>query len=118
MSHHRQFLSSIRNMKPELQSVDTFSAASAMEQDMSLDHISIGDGFVAIAGVFSDHAFLDYLNNQPTIDYVEENQIFKTTDINEERKIASGKSANWGLSRIRQREKGNLEEYDFDTNGG
>lgn len=118
MQHHRQFLSAIRNVKPELQSTDEGFTASSMENVMSLDHISIGDGFVAIAGIFSDHAFLEYLNHQPSIDYVEQNSLYKTTDVNEERKIMTGKTTNWGLARIRQREKGNLEEYDFDTMGG
>lgn len=118
MTHHREFLSSIRNLKPELQSVDKEYSAAALEKDFALEHIGIGDNFAAITGVFYDHAFLDYLYHQSVIDYVEENQIYSTTDVNDERKVMTGKSTSWGLARIRQHEKGNLEEYDFDTMGG
>jgi hypothetical protein len=57
-----------------------FSAA-AVEKEMSLDHIRIGPDFVAVAGVFSDHAFLEYLHEQVSVDYVEENHIFQSTTI-------------------------------------
>jgi hypothetical protein len=100
-------------------------AATAVEEIMSLNHINIGQDFVAVAGVFSDRSFLDYLYQQESIDYVEQNQVYQTTNYtpkekrqNELRKINTVKSANWGLARINQRDKGNLNEYDYDTMGG
>lgn len=131
---------------------NTGFSAAAVEQDMSLDHINIGPDFVAVAGVFSDHAFLEYLYQQNAIDYVEQNQIYKTTtilpsseeapiahdilnkkiqqDSEEEdkqytkdevsnlRNVKSSKAANWGLARINQHQKGDLNEYEYDTHGG
>lgn len=104
-------------------------SAAALEEVMSLDHINLGPDFAAVAGTFSDHAFLEYLHRQATIDYVEQNHIFKSTTIRPRKeeenvyKKASGnrvksKASNWGLARINQHQRGNLEEYEFDTMGG
>ncbi|KAG2214708.1 hypothetical protein INT46_000927 [Mucor plumbeus] len=121
VNHHRKFLSSVRNLVETQESI----AATAVEEIMSLNHINIGQDFVAVAGVFSDRSFLDYLYQQESIDYVEQNQVYQTTNYapkekrqNESRKINTVKSANWGLARINQRDKGNLNEYDYDTMGG
>lgn len=134
-------MSSVRNVvQMGGNQTDGFSAA-AVEEVMSLDHISLGPDFVAVAGVFSDHAFLDYLYQQPTVDYVEQNQLYKSTlvrptrekrkkhndDDNEDKKIKknddssrikTARSANWGLARINQHEKGDLAHYEYDTMGG
>ncbi|KAI8647610.1 peptidase S8/S53 domain-containing protein, partial [Parasitella parasitica] len=122
MNHHRNFLSSVRNVAVETEESIT---AAAVEQTMSLDHINIGQDFVAIAGVFSDHAFLEYLYQQGSIDYVEQNQVYKTTNYlpkekrqDESRRINTAKSANWGLARINQHDRGDLNEYNYDTMGG
>jgi hypothetical protein len=80
LAHHRDFLSSVRSNVIQMSNNTGFSAA-AVEQEMSLDHINIGPDFVAVAGIFSDHAFLEYLYQQNAIDYVEQNQIYKTTAI-------------------------------------
>ncbi|ORE19577.1 subtilisin-like protein [Rhizopus microsporus] len=98
---------------------------------MSLNHIDIGNDFVAVAGVFSDHAFLDYLYQQSTVEYVEPNQVYRTTvsrrsDYEEEQSIQraditslkSAKPANWGLARINQRQKASFDEYIYDAVGG
>lgn len=126
LTHHRDFLSSVRKEHQN----DGFFAAAAVEKEMSLDHIDIGPDFVAVAGVFSDHAFLEYLHAQDSVDYVEENQIFKSALIRpriEEDHVYKKESigtlrtsrpANWGLARINQRERGFLEEYAFDTMAG
>lgn len=122
MNHHRNFLSAVRNVVAETQEAIT---ATAVEETMSLDHINIGQDFVAVAGVFSDHAFLEYLYQQASIDYVEQNQVYKTTNYvpkekrqEEARRINTVKSANWGLARINQHERGDLNQYDYDTMGG
>jgi hypothetical protein len=166
LAHHRDFLTSVRRVQQtELEENQGFSAA-ANSAIMALDHISIGPDFVAVAGIFSDHAFLEYLYQQTAIDYVEQNQVFKSTHIrptkeelfvrhkkrdlddgdgdddddndvdgdgdgdddNEKkdpivsrkdvRKVQTGSSANWGLARINQRERGDLDEYEYDTMGG
>lgn len=126
LSHHREFLSSVR----QVTQLDNGFSAAAVEKEMSLDHIDIGPDFVAVAGVFSDHAFLEYLHGQESVDYVEENHIFKSTIIqprSEEDKVYEKESlgtlrtsrpANWGLARINRHERGFLEEYAFDTLGG
>lgn len=121
MNHHRNFLSSVRNLVETQEAI----AATAVEETMALDYINIDQDFVAVAGVFSDHAFLDYLYQQESIDYVEQNQVYKTTNYlpkekrqNESRRINTVKSANWGLARINQHDKGDLNEYDYDTMGG
>ncbi|KAG2202308.1 hypothetical protein INT47_010756 [Mucor saturninus] len=126
LAHHRDYLSSVRKGS---QLNDWFSAA-AVEKEMSLDHIDIGPDFVAVAGVFSDHAFLEYLHGQASVDYVEENQIFKSTlvrpQLEEENvyqkesigTLRSSRPANWGLARINRRERGILDEYAFDTMAG
>ncbi|KAI7902679.1 peptidase S8/S53 domain-containing protein [Cokeromyces recurvatus] len=108
---------------------------------MSLNQINIGKGFVAVAGVFSDSDFLEYLHKNSAIDYVEQNQIYKSTAVpNQETiihshpnitmltkrtmnrrdstTIKSTKSANWGLARINQHSKGDLTKYTFDSLGG
>jgi hypothetical protein len=105
-----------------------FTAAAA-EEVLSLDHINLGPDFVAVAGIFSDHAFLDYLYQQSTVDYVEQNQVFKSTAVvprKEEKvkeqeyvsNIKSARSANWGLARINQHQRGNLDRYEYDAMGG
>ncbi|GAA5810430.1 hypothetical protein MFLAVUS_003851 [Mucor flavus] len=133
LSHHRNFLSSVRQIA-EMDNPNEFSAAAA-EDVMSLDHINLGPDFVAVAGTFSDHAFLEYLDKQVTIDYVEQNSIFKSTTIRprkdeeddgEEEKVykkeavnrVRSRASNWGLARINSHQRGNLEEYEFDTMGG
>lgn len=160
MAHHRDFLSSVRNVnvvQMDANQTSGFSAASSNEQVMSLDHINLGPDFSAVAGVFDDHAFLEYLYEQSSVEYVEINQAFKSTtviytttkdknvekrqqddDIKEEEQvqevhevvkevikedqyisnIKSAKPANWGLARINQHEKGNLDTYQYDTTGG
>ncbi|KAI8055590.1 peptidase S8/S53 domain-containing protein [Gilbertella persicaria] len=94
---------------------------------MSMEHIDIGPDFVAIAGIFSDHAFLEYLHNQSTIDYVEPNQVYSTThmqpsvikhQMNQKRELKTSQAANWGLARINQRQLGDLNEYQFDDISG
>lgn len=120
----------------EMDNPNEFSAAAA-EDVMSLDHINLGPDFVAVAGTFSDHAFLEYLDKQVTIDYVEQNSIFKSTTIRprkddeeeddgDEEKVYNkeavnrvrSRASNWGLARINSHQRGNLEEYEFDTMGG
>lgn len=132
LSHHREFLASVRQIdQTELERHQGYSAATNNEM-MALDHISIGPDFVAVAGVFSDHAFLEYLYQQQTIDYVELNQVFKSTNVRttkEEpdvfrkdainiRQVKTASPANWGLSRINQRERGSFDQYTYDSNGG
>lgn len=121
MNHHRNFLSAVRNVVETQEGI----TAAAVEETMSLDHINIGQDFAAVAGVFSDHAFLEYLYQQASIDYVEQNQVYKTTNYvpkekrqEEARRINTVKSANWGLARINQHERGDLNQYDYDTMGG
>ncbi|KAI8095353.1 peptidase S8/S53 domain-containing protein [Thamnidium elegans] len=94
---------------------------------MSLDHINLGPDFSAVAGTFSDHAFLEYLGQQVTIDYVEKNSVFKSTTIRPRSEEVYNKESvnrvrsrapNWGLARINLHQRGDLEEYEFDTMGG
>ncbi|KAI9485656.1 MAG: peptidase S8/S53 domain-containing protein [Benjaminiella poitrasii] len=141
MSHHRDFLTSVRKIKKE-----GLSAAAA-ESEMALDQITIGDDFVAVAGVFSDNGFLEYLHEKSAIEYVEQNQIFRSTLVPAEEtvirayshvnatsrqfskrvvthldargpRVLTAKTANWGLARINQHVKGDLSEYDYDSMGG
>ncbi|KAI9256001.1 memo-like protein-domain-containing protein [Sporodiniella umbellata] len=69
LGHHRDFLSAIRQQ----------SWTGNITEDLSLNRIDLGNRFNAVEGVFSDRAFLDYLYKQSTVEYVEENQIYKTT---------------------------------------
>ncbi|KAI9276142.1 peptidase S8/S53 domain-containing protein [Sporodiniella umbellata] len=133
LSHHREFLTAVRKKKPSLGSLSK-NETVAGSKDLSLNQINIGQDFSAVSGVFSDHAFLDYLYQQPTVEYVEPNQIYKTTELNrrsiydyeQEEKLQkadidslkSSRPANWGLARINQRKKGDYDEYIFDSFGG
>jgi hypothetical protein len=151
LAHHRDFLTSVRKIQQTESGGHQGFSAAANKEIMALDHISIGPDFVAVAGVFSDHAFLEYLYQQASIDYVEQNQVFKSThvrptkedlfvihvkrdgndddeeeeepsamrkDANDMRQIKTASSANWGLARINQHERGDLDEYEYDAMGG
>lgn len=70
LSHHRDFLSFVRKKNVSV---------NPLAQDLHLNRIDLGNNFNAVEGVFSDHAFLDYLYKQSTVEYVESNQVYKTT---------------------------------------
>ncbi|KAI8985874.1 peptidase S8/S53 domain-containing protein [Pilobolus umbonatus] len=99
------------------------------EDNLSLSHICLGSTFSAVTGVFSDHAFLDYLYRQPSVHYVEPVYTYTSTvvpnnqsDLNMHQSSIHekkhGKTSNWGLARINQRVKGDLDQYEYDTKGG
>lgn len=135
LNHHQEFLMSVRKKKFSLGSVLKNETTSLLAKDLYLNHIDIGNQFSVVSGVFSDHAFLDYLYQQSTIEYVEPNQIYKAAvmpskrlteeDEEEERiqradmdSLKTSKPANWGLARINHRQRGNFDGYIFDSVGG
>lgn len=135
LNHHREFLTAVRKKQVSVGSI-TKNETAVDPKDLCLSHINIGQEFSAVSGIFSDHAFLDYLYQQSTVEYVEPNQIYKTTEIKEKKRsvedyeeeerlqradiysLKSTKPANWGLARINQRQKSNFDEYIFDSEGG
>ncbi|CAO3668274.1 unnamed protein product [Rhizopus stolonifer] len=135
LNHHREFLTAVRKKQVSVGSI-TKNETVVNPKDLCLSYINIGQEFSAVSGIFSDHAFLDYLYQQSTVEYVEPNQIYKTTEIKEKKRsvedyeeeerlqradiysLKSTKPANWGLARINQRQKSNFDEYIFDSEGG
>ncbi|KAI8357835.1 peptidase S8/S53 domain-containing protein [Choanephora cucurbitarum] len=139
LSHRWTYLSSITNNQTSLQRNSDFSAAS-VNNELKINHIDIGSEFVAITGVFSDNDFVNYLNGQSEIDYIEENYKYSvktfpslqeqqkaaTDEINmasnnqdiRKRQLIVESSPNWGLARISQRQMTNMNEYTYDEMGG
>lgn len=102
-------------------------SAASLAQQLSLDSITLDDGFIAMAGVFQDPRFIQMLYEEFDIEYVEPNQIYKVTHIMpyeeselrfNKRDIRTAVSPDWGLSRISQRLNENLEMYTFDDTAG
>lgn len=79
LSHHRDFLSFVRKKNVSV---------NPLAQDLHLNRIDLGNNFNAVEGVFSDHAFLDYLYKQSTVEYVESNQVYKTTVVGSKQRRA------------------------------
>ncbi|ORX43033.1 subtilisin-like protein [Hesseltinella vesiculosa] len=101
--------------------------------------IETGEQFTAVAGTFSDEAFVDYLHQQTeVVDYVEPNQLYHSalfipTALELEDEEEHGTEAswmpmpvqmkvadapNWGLSRITHRSNSDLRSYGFQENAG
>ncbi|KAI8386801.1 hypothetical protein BD560DRAFT_382851 [Blakeslea trispora] len=90
--------------------------------------------------MFSDSDFIEYLNNQSEIEYIEKNHKYsvrpiqsnqrrKEDNTNEEpilsnsqknykRQLRVEKAPNWGLARISQRKITNINEYTYEEMGG
>ncbi|KAG1438892.1 hypothetical protein G6F56_012483 [Rhizopus delemar] len=83
LGHYQDFLSVVRQRK--------LSVNTTTREDLNLNRINLGKHFNAVEGVFSDHAFLDYLYKQSTVEYVEENQWYKTTLVRNHRRTEEEK---------------------------
>ncbi|KAI8890048.1 subtilisin-like protein [Backusella circina FSU 941] len=86
---------------------------------MALETLDLSSNFSAVAGVFKDEAFLEFLSQNANIDYVEPNQIFKVDAVLPNAVIRK-QASNWGLSRIHQHEKTSASDagYPVDLNAG
>ncbi|KAF7721525.1 serine protease [Apophysomyces ossiformis] len=97
--------------------------ADSLSKKLSLESIAVDKDFLAVAGVFGDENFVEYLHTKDDIEYVEANQIYTTAlvvprDETPNQNIKKGLAANWGLARITQRQKQPLDEYFFDESAG
>ncbi|KAI8066474.1 peptidase S8/S53 domain-containing protein [Gongronella butleri] len=118
------------------------------QSQWQLETIESGHDFTAVAGVFSDAAFVDYLHAQTAmVDYVEPNQEYHATVVIPRRSVITGQqeqqeddqeqdepeaswmpmplpalkialAPNWGLSRISHRSNSDLRSYGFRENAG
>ncbi|KAG2195252.1 hypothetical protein INT47_007981 [Mucor saturninus] len=114
------------------------------EPKLFLDSLYVDDTFTAVAGIFPDGQFVDYLHRQGNVEYVETNQIYKAQMLlplqeyrsshtpiqsyTERRLVSSGLekrgllqnavSPSWGQARITQRERGDMGSYTFDEAAG
>ncbi|KAG0193506.1 hypothetical protein DFQ28_004839 [Apophysomyces sp. BC1034] len=87
--------------------------------ELGLDYIRIDSDFMAVAGVFQDEQFIDYLGKQPYIDYVEPNQIYTATVVLPHKgALKTAVSPNWGMARIQQRAKESYNYYSFNDTAG
>ncbi|KAI9319102.1 peptidase S8/S53 domain-containing protein [Dichotomocladium elegans] len=99
-------------------------AASAMEQQISLDSISIDENFVGVLGDFSKHPeFLELLHqDKVAIEYIEPNYAYRSTlqipYLKERTNIQTAPSPDWGLARITQHDRIDLNSYHYNETAG
>ena len=123
--------------KPQFNEENFLLQAQDMERQLSLDHIKLDNGFVAVSGVFPDNGFIDTIHNDHDVDYVEPNYVYKATFILPEEDMVTlldeqhdadnnklydkrtlSPSVDWGLARINKRTLDELDSHDFDESAG
>lgn len=98
--------------------------AASLGDSLSLEHVDLGSNGVAMMGVFPDAAFLEQLHLDPSIEYIEPNQVYKSTFVVphhshiKQRRGNKEPSPDWGLARINQHQRGDLETYEYDASSG
>ncbi|ORY97980.1 peptidase S8/S53 domain-containing protein [Syncephalastrum racemosum] len=76
--------------------------------------VKVGQNFSAVIGSF-DSSFADYLHQLDAIEYVEPNQKYKAAHVLDKRSMQTDPAVkSWGLSRISQRNLGDLRASAYD----